>query len=249
MNGDQMTVKCSKCPLRRQAAFKSLSDEHLSFMESFKMGELRIDAGSPVILEGSNSPHFFTTLSGVGVRQKTLADGRRQITNLVYPGDLIGLQAGLLGEMKHGVDAVTDMVFCVFSRERLWELFRSHPSRAFDVVWLAATDQRSLSDALLSVGQKNGKEKIASMLLFSMRRSTESGYATDDTSTPFPFRQQDIADAMGMSIVYTNRMLQALRAEKLIRLEDAHLEILNIDALADLAMDDYAPDDLGRPLL
>ena len=162
-----MVVRCSKCPLRRQAAFKQLSEDHLAFMETFKMGELQIEAGAPVILEGSNSPHFFTTLSGVGVRQKALPDGRRQITNFVFPGDLIGLQAGLLGEMKHGVDAVTDMVFCVFSRERLWELFQSQPPRAFDVVWLAATEQRSLSDALLSVGQKNGKEKMASLLFLS----------------------------------------------------------------------------------
>lgn len=244
-----MTVHCSKCPLRRQAAFKSLSDDDLSFMESFKMGELRIDAGSPVILEGSNSPHFFTTLSGVGVRDKALPDGRRQITNFVFPGDLIGLQAGLLGEMKHGVEATTEMVFCVFSRERLWELFKSHPERAFDVTWLAATEQRSLSDALLSVGQKNGKEKIASLLLFVMRRAIESGYSKDEAKTTFPFRQQDIAEATGISIVYTNRMLQELRAEKLIHLQDGQLELLDVEALAELAMSDHEPDDLGRPLL
>lgn len=244
-----MTVQCSKCPLRRQAAFKTLTDDDLSFMESFKMGELRIDAGSPIILEGSNSPHFFTTLSGIGVREKTLPDGRRQITNFVFPGDLIGLQAGLLGEMKHGVEAITEMVFCVFSRERMWELFRSHPERAFDVTWLAATEQRSLSDALLSVGQKNGKEKIASLLLFVMRRAIESGYSKDEAKTAFPFRQQDIAEATGLSIVYTNRMLQELRAEKLIRLQDGHLELLDVDTLADMAMSDHEPDDLGRPLL
>ncbi len=218
-------------------------------MEKFKMGELRIDAGSPVILEGSNSPHFFTTLSGVGVRDKALPDGRRQITNLVFPGDLIGLQAGLLGEMKHGVEAITEMVFCVFSRERLWELFKTHPERAFDVTWLAATEHRLLSDALLSVGQRNGKEKIASLLLFVMRRAIESGFSKDETTTAFPFRQQDIADATGMSIVYTNRMLQELRAEALITLKDGQLEILDAEALADLAMDDHEPDDLGRPLL
>lgn len=244
-----MVVRCDKCPLRRQKAFKQLSDDHLAFMETFKMGELQVEAGAPVILEGSNSPHFFTTLSGVGVRQKSLADGRRQITNVVFPGDLIGLQAGLLGEMKHGVDAVTEMVFCVFSRARLWELFRSHPSRAFDVVWLAATEQRSLSDALLSVGQKNGEEKMASLLLFVMRRAAESGYASGDLTTGFPFRQQDLADATGMSIVYTNRMLQTLRTKKMIRLKDGHLEILDKAGLEDLAMDDYQPDAEGRPLL
>lgn len=244
-----MAVQCSKCPLRRQSAFKSLSDEELAFMESFKMGELRIDAGSPVILEGSNSPHFFTTLSGIGVRDKVLPDGRRQITNFVFPGDLIGVQAGLLGEMKHGVEALTNMVFCVFSRERLWELFRSHPARAFDITWLAATEHRSLGDALLTAGQRNGKEKIASLLLYVMRRGIESGYALEDDTMAFPLRQQDIADAVGISIVYTNRMLQELRAAGMIRLQNNHLDILNREGLMALAMSEDDPDQGGRPLL
>lgn len=244
-----MTIQCKKCPLRRQSAFKSLSDDDLAFMEAFKMGELRIDAGSPVILEGSSSPHFFTTLSGVGLRDKVLPDGRRQITNFVFPGDLVGVQAGLLGEMKHGVEALTDMVFCVFSRERLWELFTANPARAFDVTWLAATEHRSLGDALLTAGQRTGQEKIASLLLFVMRRAVESGYATTDDRMTFPIRQQDIADAVGISIVYTNRMLQKLRGAGLIRLENGQLDILDRDGLTALAMNEDDPDDLGRPLL
>ena len=68
-------------------------------------------------------------------------------------------------------------------------------------------------------------------------------------TTAFPFRQQDLADATGMSIVYTNRMLQALRADGAIRLKDNILEILDKNSLEELAMDDYEPDDLGRPLL
>lgn len=244
-----MSVHCEKCPLRRRAAFKQLTKDELSFMERFKMGELHVDAGAPVILEGSSSPHFYTVLSGAGMRDKGLPDGRRQVVNFIFPGDLVGLQSGLLGEMKHGVEAVSDMALCVFSRERLWELFRQHPARAYDVTWLAAAEERSLGEALLSVGRRAAKERIAQMLIYMMRRAAQSGFARDETLMPFPYRQQDLADAAGLSVVHTNKTLQALRQQGMIRLGGGELEILDPEALSEIAQYSEPVDPPGRPLL
>lgn len=244
-----MTVSCDKCPLRSRRIFKNLTDRELDFMKSFKMGELQVDAGAAVIMEGSKSPHFFTVLSGVGIRDKTLPDGRRQITNFVFPGDLVGLQAGLLGEMKHGVEATSDMVFCVFQRERIWDLFKNHPSRAYDVTWLAATEVRSISDSLLSVGRRTARERTARMFTYLMRRAQESGFASSENSMPFPFRQLQLADAIGVSLVHTNKMIQSLRRDGLIELEDGILTVPDLEALHEVALSDEEPDDPGRPLL
>lgn len=218
-------------------------------MKSFKMGELQVDAGSPVIQEGSKSPHFFTVLSGVGIRDKSLPDGRRQITNFVFPGDLVGLQAGLLGEMKHGVEATSDMVLCVFQRDRLWDLYKHHPARAYDITWLAATEVRSVSDSLLSVGRRTARERTARLFSFLMRRALESGFASSDNAMQFPFRQAQIADAIGVSLVHTNKMIQALRRDGLIKLDDGKLTVPDLDALHDVALCEDEPDDHGRPLL
>lgn len=244
-----MSISCHKCPLRRRSAFKSLSESELDFMKTFKMGELQIEAGAPVILEGSNSPHFHTVLSGVGIREKSLPDGRRQIINFVFPGDLVGVQAGLLGEMKHGVEATTDMVFCVFARTRLWELFKAHPERAYDITWLAATEVRSISEALLSAGRRTARERIAGLFLFLLRRAVESGFATDDATMNFPFRQTQLADAVGITPVHANKMIQSLRRDGLITLEDGKLHVPNIDALMEAAQSDDERDPDGRPLL
>lgn len=244
-----MTISCQDCPLRARSAFKKLSAEELAFMSKFKMGELQVDAGAPVVLEGSKSPHFHTVLAGSAIRTKTLADGRRQIVNFVFPGDLIGLQASMLGEMKHGVEAVTDLVLCVFSRERFWELYKQQSQRAYDVTWLAATESRSLGELLLSVGRRTAKERTAALLHFLMRRAVESGYARKEDQMAFPYRQQDLADAMGLSLVHTNKMLQEMRSEKLIQLDDGVLVILDREGLETLAMQEEDPDGEGRALL
>ena len=244
-----MTVLCTKCPLRSRDAFQELSDDDLEFMLDFKTGQLEIAAGEPVVLEGASSPHFYTVLSGLGLRDKALADGRRQITNFVFPGDLVGLQSGLLGEMKHSVEAATDMVLCVFSRDRLRELFQRNPQRAYDVTWLAATEVRSLSEALLTTGRRSAEERVAALLAYLMRRSIESGFTNNAKEMAFPFRQHALADAVGLSLVHTNRMIQKLRSKKLIVLEDDKLIIPDLDALHVAGETDETIDQAPRPLL
>ena len=110
---------CTQCPLRSAPMLRDFSAEELAFMLSFKSGELSVAAGTTVLMEGTTSPHLYTVLSGWGIRYKALADGRRQILNFVLPADFIGLQAAILDEMQHSVEALTDVVLCVFPRERL----------------------------------------------------------------------------------------------------------------------------------
>jgi hypothetical protein len=50
-----------------------------------------------------------------------------------------------------------------------------------------------------------------------------------------PWRQQDLADSLGLSLVHTNKTLQKLRGSGLARWSDGTLLIPNSPALADLA--------------
>jgi CRP-like cAMP-binding protein len=53
---------------------------------------------------------------------------------------------------------------------------------------------------------------VAWGLLKLLQRAEVSGLAaTGAGRAPMPFRQQDLADALGLSLVHTNKMLAALR--------------------------------------
>lgn len=229
-----MTVDCMHCPLRKKATFLDMSREELAFMRGFKRGELSVDAGHTILMEGSNSPQLFTALEGIGLRYKTLEDGARQVINFVLPGDFVGLQAGLMGEMQHSVDAVTDMTLCVFSRDALWEMFKSHPERAYDLTWISALQEHFLGENLSIVGRRNGLERVAWGILkyFSRMEALE---LTDGANVTMPFRQQDLADALGLSLVHTNKTLKRLRERQIAQWEGDTLTIFNMKALLDVA--------------
>ena len=232
-----LTTDCAACPLRTRNLFVPFTKEELEFMSLFKSGELAVDPGTTILMEGSNSPQLFTVLEGMGTRYKTLENGRRQVINFIFPGDFSGLQAGVMGEMMHSVDATTAMRLCVFKRSDLWELFKSYPERAYDLTWIAAVEEHFLGETIASLGQRDASQRIAWALVRIFERLRAVGLEKNG-EVPLPFRQQDMADALGLSLVHTNKTLKSLRASGLVSWSDAKLTIRKLGPLADLALID-----------
>ena len=204
-------------------------------MQRFKVGELVVDAGAPILMEGSNSPQLFTALHGLGLRYKFLENGKRQVVNMIFPGDFIGLQAGVMGEMGHSVEATSKMTLCVFDRSAIWNFFKDNPERAFAITWLAAVEEHFLGDALATVGQRNAIQSVAWALAKMFLRGQSLGLV-DNNQMTLPYRQQDLADALGLSLVHTNKTLAALKGRQLAHWSDGALRIPDIDALAKIAL-------------
>lgn len=246
-----MTVSCAKCPLRRQALFVPFTEDEVGFMEKFKTGELTVNAGTTILIEGSNSPQLYTVFSGMGTRYTTLENGRRQVINFLFPGDFIGLQASLMGEMKHSVDASTEMVLCAFKRSDLWNLFRMQPNRAYDLTWIAAVEEHFLGETIATLGQRDAAQRISWAFLRIEKRLRAVGLGTsgpNDSAVPLPYRQQDLADALGLSLVHTNKTLARLRDLKVASWADGTLRVLNRKGLAEIAMAEPDPEE-KRPIL
>lgn len=224
-----------------------VSTTEVEFIDHFKTGEFAADAGATILAEGTSGPHLFTVLSGWAFRYKMLSDGRRQILNFVLPGDFIGLQSSMLSEMQHSVEALTPMVLCVFPRDRLWDLYSHHPSLAFDLTWLASRSERLLDENLLSVGRRSAPERVAFVLLDILGRCRQLGLANVNKAN-FPFTQQHLADALGMSLVHTNKTLQKLMQRKLFKWKNGVFELMDEERMIEEARFESAPPAL-RPLI
>jgi len=227
-------VPCEKCPLRQFECLREFTAKELEFVSNFKSGELNVEAGTSILLQSTNSAHLYTVLSGWAFRYKTLPDGRRQILNYAIPSDLIGLQGSVNDEMQHSVEALTDVMLCVFPREKLWDLYTNYPTLAFDITWIAAREEQILDEGLTSVGRRTAMERLAYLLLTMFQRAEEVGL-TKGNSIQFPFTQQHVADTLGLSLVHTNKTLQRLHATKTMRWKERRFEILDREALAKLA--------------
>ncbi|UUP17212.1 Crp/Fnr family transcriptional regulator [Nitratireductor thuwali] len=240
-------VSCDACPLRKRQEFRDFSEDELAFMRRFKRGELTIDKGAAILQEGAHTPHLYTVLSGWAFRYKMMRDGRRQIVNYAMPGDMIGLQGSLMGEMQHSVEALSPMTLCVFERAELFGLFTRSPELAYDVTWIASREECMLDENLLTVGRRTAQEKIAYLVVFLWSRSVACGL-TGRNVVDITLTQQHVADTLGLSLVHTNKMIRKLAERKLLTWSDGGCRILDLERLRRLAQwDDAIP--AKRPFL
>jgi CRP-like cAMP-binding protein len=227
--------------------FRPFQAEELRFVSGFKTAELVAEPGTTILSEGSHSAHLFTLLSGWAFRYKTLGDGRRQILNYVLPGDMVGLQGSVLGEMEHSIEALSPVVMCVFQRDKLPTLFKNHPGLAFDITWLASREERMLDENLLSLGRRTALERAAYLIAFIYQRARSVGL-TEERNLLIPITQQHVADTLGLSIVHTNKTLRKLSEKGLIEWRDRTCEVRDPQALMDIASWQGLPE-VKRPLI
>lgn len=225
---------CERCPLRPLEIFRPFESDELAFVSKFKKGEYAVERGATVLAEGSSNRHLFTVLFGWAFRYKLLSDGRRQILNYSMPGDLIGLQGTLMGEMQHSIEALSPMRLCVFERDQLPELYRLHPGLAFDITWIASREEQMLDENLLSVGRRTAVERVAYLIAFLCARAVSLGL-DEGQVVKIPITQQHVADTLGLSLVHTNKTIRKLVDRKLVNWRDRGCEIRDFDGLLALA--------------
>jgi CRP-like cAMP-binding protein len=222
----------------RLNAFRPLSAEAGAALErSIRERILRSGAGQDLVSEGERPERVHIVLSGWLCRYKTLEDGRRQIVNLVLPGELCDSHAYLLSRMDHSIGTLTPVVYSEIERERFDELTASDQTLA-EALWCGALADNSIQrEWVLNIGRRVALERVAHLLCEIVERLRPVGL-WDGKSCAFPITQMDLADATGLSVVHLNRTLQELRASGLIILRERLLTIHDLDALKNTGLFD-----------
>jgi CRP-like cAMP-binding protein len=205
-----MAMTCYQCGLRACGLFKPITPAELDTIDDLFKGQIALPAAAEIIRAGDESAELYTLYSGWAFRYKTLADGRRQILNFLLPGDLLGLQAAMFDAVLHGIEALTAVELCVLPRRKVWDLFGGMPGLAFDIAWLGSREESIIDENLTSVGRRSAVERVAALIVALYKRVKMLGLATGE-SFAFPLTQQHIADALGLSLVHTNKTLARLR--------------------------------------
>ncbi len=182
--------------------------------------------------EHSSSVRFIQ--QGFAYRYIGLPDGRRQITNLLLPGDPCDSLASAVLHTEHGICALTAVTYTEMKRPALVALVDNNP-RIAAALWRSfLLTEAMLHERIVSLGQRSAKERLAHFLCEVFYRCRAIGL-TSGMQCSLPLSQGDLGDTLGLSLVHTNRSLMALRADGLIRLETRLLTILDLPRLQETA--------------
>ena len=204
-------TKSESLLIRKLATLVSLSKKEQSFLEALENGARTFGAGTELTRDGEPYWSVFVLLEGWGYRAITLSTGRRQILSFVLPGDFVGFFSTARRTAVTTVTLQTSARVAQFPKSDLLSLYESHPRLASALSW----HYMILAEQVVRLGRRNAYQRTAHLLLELWQRLRIVGVINGD-SFPFPFSQEDLADALGLSVVHTNRVLNQLRREGLL---------------------------------
>ena len=176
-------------------------------------------------------------IKGWAVRQKNLANGRRQIFGFVVPGDLVSALPNSVSVAPFEIVAATAGITAdAGGDEAATSLACSH---AAHIEKAEVEIYNLLHRQIVRLGHLSGVERLADLLLEFRDRLLRAGIG-DEKSFPMPLTQEVLADSLGMSMVHVNRSMQQLRQRNVISCVAGEVTVLDLNRLAALARGTWA---------
>ncbi|SHF98572.1 cAMP-binding domain of CRP or a regulatory subunit of cAMP-dependent protein kinases [Loktanella atrilutea] len=131
------------------------------------------------------------------------------IAQIYVAGDVIGFDDLGFGTPPHETTMQTDGSVTLLNRTKFLALASTHP-RLFDIlVSLASLDTTVLFDRMHTIARLAAEDRLLHFIL-SLKARIEHGNLQKSDRFPFPFTQQEIGDALGLTDIYVNRLLRRL---------------------------------------
>lgn len=206
-----------------------------------------------ILREGEPAHGLFVVDEGLCYTQRFLEDGTRQIIDVHFPGEIIGLDQ--LSQPLHlsGLATMTDTALLVYNKVSVMHLFTESPALARLLLNMVSRGQAILTKRLVGLARHGAPRRIAHFLLEILHRGGyanpigvrtlrrivkgEADQSNRSLQSPLTFRipQNVIADTLGISIVHVSRVLRQLRELNLVSTQGNAITLTNVDGLRALA--------------
>lgn len=161
----------------------------------------------------------------------TLRDGRRQILNFRLPGEVAGIDSLAYALAPHSTATLTDCTLAPLSTQAVENLHRQYPRLAAGLFLMTLREEAILHQWEVRLGRRSAYQRTAHLIAELHWRAQRRGLV-EGKRFLFPPTQQDLADCLGLTPPYVNRILRQLREENLVLIEDRHVEVANTADLA-----------------
>jgi CRP-like cAMP-binding protein len=216
--------------VRKLETVSKLTSDEKAAIWKLPMKSRAFEKGDEIVRQGDRPQHACLIAEGVVCRYRLISRGRRQILSLHVPGDMRDLQSLFLDVMDHGLATLTKGRAVFIPHEAVLDLIQTLPSVAAALWRDTLVDASIFRDAIAGLGRRSARERVAH-LVCELAVRLDALNLIEGTRFPLPLTQTDLADALGITNIHVNRVLQGLRAEGLIRTAGRQVQIEDWDAL------------------
>ncbi len=211
---------------RRLERVGLLSEPERRAVEEAELAIREVKGDQDLVHEGDQPSHCLLLLDGFACSHRTSADGQRQILAFHIPDDFCDLTSLQLGRLDNGISTLTPAKVALIPHATVFSWIRDFPGLARLLWRVTMIDAARSREWIVNVGRRTAHQRTAHLLCEHMLRMRWAGRATR-LACEMPLTQVELADALGLTPVHVNRVLQALRGESLIELNAGILIVRN----------------------
>lgn len=229
-----MKPAAPNCFISKLESVVPLSCEDRSALDAVCRISRKLPPRTEIARKGEQPHDVHIILTGWAARFEVLADGGRQITAFLLPGDLCDQHVSILGHMDHTISTLTDATVAYLPNGTLEDVAAVHPTVARALWWSTLVDESILRQWIVSMGRRDAYAAVSHLLCELQARLRIIGLVGDH-HVDMPLTQEDIADSLGLTPVHVNRVLKRLRDENLVSLHQRILTIPDVLKLREAA--------------
>lgn len=194
-----------------------------------------LESGVPLLAAADGpSEGIYRLHRGWACQFRDWSTDRRIIVDVYLPGDVIGLDTILRARRPEQVLTLTSSKIEMIRTQDVLTKVYADRLAALYITWLLCRRQKRVERYLAAVSSLDARSRLAMMMLDFYTRLRRRGLLTGLVYN-LPLTQIQIGNYLGLTVVHVNRVLRALRDERIVDLEKHCVTILDLVKLTGLA--------------
>lgn len=230
-----MVIVCNPFITKLDRKIPLLAEEKDALAALLERRSSWLPARKDMYVEGDPVTSVRIILEGWACRYNQLQDGRRQIVELLLPGDIMSQDRYLTDRQDHAACAISQITYARCLPGELEELEQTFPRIKAALHWNTSISAGIQRQWIRALGRLDACQRIAHLFCELFYRSASIG-AVHDNMFRMPMGQRDVGDATGLSTVQVNRKVKALRQAGLLSWRSRTVRIIDLAGLAKVGL-------------
>jgi len=219
---------CITCH-KEAPCFQKLSPEEMELVLNSKT-QVLFHKGENITKQGAYASYILFILSGLTKQYVESGSKHNFNIRLIRPGEFVGFSAVYNKNIfNYSAIALKDTQACLIEKSAITDLLKSNGEFAFSITKRYFEQDSSLYQILGNMMYKQMNGRLADSLLYL---SSEI-FQDDEVFTHLT--RKEIAEFSGMSTESTVKLLKSFEKDKLIKLEEKNIIILNRTGLEEIS--------------
>lgn len=209
--------------------FSALSDEETTLVKESRV-QVMFRRGENITKQGAFASYVIFIISGYSRQYIESANNRDFSIRIIRPGEMVGLSSVFNpNTFTYSVVAITETVGFLIEKEAIAGLVKNNGSFAFGIIKRYCEQNAVLYSSLEHVLHQQTNGRMAAVLL----HLDPENYSGEDL---FRFlSRKELADFAGISTEGTVKVLKSFEKEKLIKLSDKSITLLDRKRLTEIS--------------